>query len=224
MGWLYDNTWAIGIIYVVFGPLIAFFGGKWFPYITSTLVGLFTITILCQVSLNAGWMVTMGGSIATIVVAVLLGVVAACIVVRMTWLMLCLLGMVAGFFGGSFLFALISGMTGGMWNEVWGYWVLAVGCAIVGAVLALYLGLPLVMTCTALVGSYLFMRSWTLFFPGSYPSEEALIASKGQEALEMDGLFWMYVGIFVVTFMVSLTFQCKYAEHHKSLTDHYTPN
>ena len=224
MGWLYDNTWCIGIIYVVFGPLIAFFGGKWFPYITSTLVGLFTVTILCQVSLNAGWMVTMGGSIATIVVAVLLGVIAACIVVRMTWLMLCLLGMVAGFFGGSFLFAVISGMTGGMWNEVWGYWVLAVGCAIVGAVLALYLGLPLVMTCTALVGSYLFMRSWTLFFPGSYPSEEALIASKGQEALEMDGLFWMYVGIFVVTFMVSLTFQCKYAAHHKSLTDHYTPN
>ena len=224
MGWLYDNTWCIGIIYVVFGPLIAFFGGKWFPYITSTLVGLFTVTILCQVSLNAGWMVTMGGSIATIVVAVLLGVIAACIVVRMTWLMLCLLGMVAGFFGGSFLFAVISGMTGGMWNEVWGYWVLAVGCAIVGAVLALYLGLPLVMTCTALVGSYLFMRSWTLFFPGSYPSEEALIASKGQEALEMDGLFWMYVGIFIVTFMVSLTFQCKYAAHHKSLTDHYTPN
>ena len=212
MGWLYDNTWAIGIIYVVFGPLIAFFGGKWFPYITSTLVGLFTVTILCQVSLNAGWMVTMGGSIATIVVAVLLGVVAALIVVRMTWLMLCLLGMVAGFFGGSFLFALISGMTGGMWNEVWGYWVLAVGCAVVGGVLALFLGLPLVMTCTSLVGSYLFMRSWTLFFPGSYPSEEALIASKGQEALEMDGLFWMYVGIFVVTFMVSLTFQCKYAE------------
>ena len=206
MGWLYDNTWAIGIIYVVFGPLIAFFGGKWFPYITSTLVGLFTVTVLCQVSLNAGWMVTMGGSIATIVVAVLLGVVAACIVVRMTWLMLCLLGMVAGFFGGSFLFALISGMTGGMWNEVWGYWVLAVGCAVVGGVLALYLGLPLVMTCTSLVGSYLFMRSWTLFFPGSYPSEEALIASKGQEALEMDGLFWMYVGIFLVTFMVSLTF------------------
>ena len=224
MGWLYDNTWAIGIIYVVFGPLIAFFGGKWFPYITSTLVGLFTVTVLCQVSLNAGWMVTMGGSIATIVVAVLLGVVAACIVVRMTWLMLCLLGMVAGFFGGSFLFALISGMTGGMWNEVWGYWVLAVGCAVVGGVLSLYLGLPLVMTCTSLVGSYLFMRSWTLFFPGSYPSEEALIASKGQEALEMDGLFWMYVGIFFVTFMVSLTFQCKYAEHHKSLTDHYTPN
>jgi len=47
MGWLYDNTWAIGIIYVVFGPLIAFFGGKWFPYITATLVGLFTLTVLC---------------------------------------------------------------------------------------------------------------------------------------------------------------------------------
>ena len=221
MGWLYDNTWVIGIIYLVFGPLIAFFGSKLFPYITSTLVGFFVVTILCSISLNAGWMVSMGGSIATICVAVVLGVIAACIVVRYTWLMISLLGMVAGFFGGTFLFALISGMTGGNWNAVWGYWVIAVGCAIVGAVLALYLGLPLVIASTSLVGSYLFMRSWTLFFPGSYPSEEALIASKGQDALEMDTLFWVYVSVFVVTFLVSITYQCKYASHHKSLSDHY---
>ena len=113
MGWLYDNSWVIGIIYLVFGPLIAFFGSKLFPYITSTLVGFFVVTVLCSISLSAGWMVSMGGSIATICVAVVLGVIAGCIVVRYTWLMISLLGMVAGFFGGSFLFALISGMTGG---------------------------------------------------------------------------------------------------------------
>lgn len=47
MGWLFENTWAIGIIYVILGPIIAFFGGKWFPYITATLVGLFTINVTC---------------------------------------------------------------------------------------------------------------------------------------------------------------------------------
>ena len=144
MGWLYDNTWVIGIIYVVFGPLIAFWGSKLFPYITSTLVGFFTVTILCSISLNAGWMVTMGGSIATICVAVVLGVIAACIVVRYTWLMISLLGMVAGFFAGSFLFALISGMTGGSFNAVWGYWFLACASAVIGLVLAFYFGMPLV--------------------------------------------------------------------------------
>lgn len=222
MGWLYDNTWAIGIIYVVFGPIIAFFGAKWFPWITSTLAGLFTVTLLCSVGLSAGWMDSMGGSIAVITVAVILGIVIAVIVVRHTWIMLMCLGGVAGFFGGSFLFALISGMTGGSWNAVWGYWVLAVVCAIVGALLAIKLGLPVVMFCTSLVGSYLFMRAWTLFFPGSYPSEESLIASKGEDALEMDALFWVYVGVFFATFAVSLIFQCKYASEHKSLRDHYS--
>ena len=91
--------------------------------------------------------------------------------------MLALLGMVAGFFAGSFLFALISGMTGGSWNETWGYWLLTITGAVVGAVLALYLGKVFVQVSTSLIGSYLFMRSWTMFFPGSYPSEEALVAS-----------------------------------------------
>jgi len=54
-----------------------------------------------------------GGSIATICVALVLGIIAGCLVRRNFKLMLALLGMVAGFFGGSFLFALISGMTGG---------------------------------------------------------------------------------------------------------------
>ena len=221
MGWLYDNTWVIGIIYLVFGPMIAFFGSKLFPYITSTLVGLFVVIILCSISLSAGLMVSMAGCIATICVSVVLGFITSRVVIRYTWLMVWLLGMVAGFFAGTFLYALLTAMTGGNWNVVWGYWVFAVGCAILGIFLARYLGLSLVIASTSLVGSYLFMRSWTLFFPGSYPSEEALIASKGKDALKMDELFWVYVGVFAVTFLVSCTYQCKYGHHHKVLHDHY---
>lgn len=206
---------------MIFGPIIAFFGAKWFPWITSTLVGLFVISLLTSLSLSAGWMATMVGSIVTIVIAVILGVIAAIIVVRHTWIMLGLLGVVAGFFGGSFLFALIAGMTGGSWNAVWGFWVIASVCALIGAVLTIKLGLPIVMVCTSVVGSYLFMRSWTLFFPGSYPSEQSLIDSKGQDALDMDAMFWVYVAIFAVTTLISLTYQCKYAEEHYSLRDHY---
>ena len=159
-------------------------------------------------------MVSMGGSIATISVAFVLAILAGCLVRRHVKVMFALLGLIAGFFGGSFLFALISGMTGGSWNAVWGFWVLACTMAVVGCVLALFIGMPLVQVSTALVGSYLFMRSWTLFFPGSYPSEEALIESRGQEALEMDALFWMYVGIFIASFIISLTYQCKSEDHH----------
>ena len=221
MGWLYENTWCIGIIYLVFGPLIALFGGKWFSYITATLVALFTMTFSCNIALSAGWMVSVGGSVATLTVSLVLGIIAGCLVRRQFKVMLCLVGMVAGFFGGTFLFALISGMTGGSWNAVWGFWVLACTCAIVGALLACWFGMPLVLVCTSMIGSYLFMRSWTLFFPGSYPSEESLIESKGADALEMDALFWMYVGIFIVSFIVSLTFQCKLSKQDEELEHHF---
>ena len=221
MGWLYENTWCIGIIYLVFGPLIALFGGKWFSYITATLVALFTMTFSCNIALSAGWMVSVGGSVATLTVSLVLGIIAGCLVRRNFTVMLTLMGLVAGFFGGTFCFALISGMTGGSFNAVWGFWVIACTGAIVGALLACWLGMPLVLVCTSLIGSYLFMRSWTLFFPGSYPSEEALIESKGEAALEMDALFWMYVGIFIFSFIVSLTYQCKYQKHDDELEEHF---
>ena len=178
-GWLDENPWCIGIIYVVFGPLIAFFGAKWFPYITATLSALFVTSFIYLVCDSAGWLESTGAQIGTLCGALVAGIIVGCVVRRNFKFMLGLLGLVAGFFGGSLVFALISGMTGGEWNAVWGYWVISVACAVIGCVLAIYLGMPVVMLSTALVGSYLFMRSWTLFFPGNYPSEQELIDSKG---------------------------------------------
>ena len=128
---------------------------------------------------SAGWLTSTGISIGVLCGATALGILAGCLVRRNFKVMLGLLGLVAGFFGGSLLFALISGMTGGSFNEVWGFWVFSCVCALAGCILAIFLGMPLVMLSTALVGSYLFMRSWTLFFPGNYPSEQELIDSKG---------------------------------------------
>lgn len=219
LGWLYENEWAIGVIYLIVGPLIAVFGSRWFPYIVAGLVGLFTITIICGASLALGWMGSVGGSIATVCVALILGIVLGCLVRRRFNWLLGLLGLIAGFFGGSLVFALISGMSG--WNAVWGFWVISILLAIVGAVLSIKIGLPLVMFATSLVGSYLFMRAWTLFFPGNYPSESQLVASKGEDSLEMGGIFWLYVGIFLVSFLVTLTIQCKYGKNHKELDDHF---
>jgi hypothetical protein len=217
LGWLYENEWAIGIIYIIAGPLIALFGASWFPYIVASLVSLFILTLVCGLSLAFGWMASTGGSIATIAVALLLAIGMGCLVRRKIRWMLGLLGLIAGFFGGSLIFALISGMSG--WNAVWGFYLISCVLAIIGCILAIKIGMPLVMISTALVGSYLFMRSWTLFFPGNYPSEAELISSKGEDALDMSGVFWVFIGVFAVAFAGSLTFQCKFAKPHQELVD-----
>lgn len=54
--WLYDNEWAIGILYLIIGPILALFGAAWFPYVTAALVAVFTMGLICSLSLAAGWM------------------------------------------------------------------------------------------------------------------------------------------------------------------------
>ena len=122
--------------------------------------------------------------------------------------MLGLLGLVGGFFSGSFTFALVVGATGGKLNDQWVYWFLSVVSAIAGLIISFKCGTAIIVFSTALVGSYFFMRSWTLFFPGNWPSEAELIKNQDASSLDMSGLFWLYVSIFLATFTLSLWYQC----------------
>lgn len=167
--WLSDNQWAIGVIYVIAGPIIALLGMAWFPYVTASVVGIFVIGIICSLALAFGWMTSTTAGVIIFVVALIVGVLAGILVRRKIWLMVGLLGLIAGFFSGSLVFALIGGMTG--WKAAWGYWVISVAMAAIGCLAACYAGKAVVLVGTSLVGSYMFMRAWTLFFPGHYPSE-----------------------------------------------------
>ena len=216
MGWLNDNEWAIGIIYVIAGPLIALFGTAWFPYVVSSLIAIFTIGTVVGISLACGLMTSTTGTVITCVVALLVGILAGVLVRKNIWLMIGLVGMIAGFFSGSIVFALISSMSG--WEATWGYWVVAAVMAAVGCTLACYMGKSVVLISTALTGSYLFMRSWTMFFPGNYPSESEL--ANDYSSLELGAIFWVFIGVWVVTFVMSAIFQCKHNKTHEDLDDY----
>ena len=213
MGWLNDNEWAIGVIYIIAGPLIALFGTAWFPYVVSSLIAIFAIGCVTGLSLAFGWMTSTVGTIVTLVVALIVGVICGILVRRNIWLMIGLVGMIAGFFSGSIVFALISSMSG--WEASWGYWVVSAVMAAVGCTLACYMGKSVVLISTALTGSYLFMRSWTLFFPGNYPSEAEL--ANDYSSLELGGIFWVFIGVWVLSFVMSAIFQCKHNKTHEDL-------
>ena len=216
MDWFEDNLWAVAIIYLVCGPLIALFGTRWFPYIVASLVAVLMMCIICGISLACDWMDSTGGTIATCFVALVLGITTGYFVRRNIRLMLGLLGGIAGFFSGSLLFALISSMSG--WDSVWGFWVISGIFAIIGFIAAIRYGRPVVMFSTSLVGSYLFMRAWTLLFPGNFPSESELFEGKN---FDTEPIFWAFIAIFAVSFAISFTYQHKYARHHHELDDHF---
>ena len=82
-----------------------------------------------------------------------------------------------GFYSGAWFFAFICACTGGNWNALWAYWLFAVLNAAVGGWRGIHRDRAIISIFTPVVGSYYFMRSWTMFFPGDYPSEAALVDS-----------------------------------------------
>ena len=208
--WFEQNEWCLGIIYLITGPLIALFGVAWFPYAMATLVAVFVMGAIIAVCLALGWMATTTGTVITLLVAPIVGLITGIIIRRNVWLMIGLLGLVAGFFSGALVFALISTASG--WNAVWGYWVISILMAGLGCLAACYFGKTVVLLATSLVGSYLFMRSWTLFFPGHWPSEAELMDE--DNVLDVDAFFWLFVGIFASTFAFSALFQCMRGKSH----------
>jgi len=65
-----------------------------------------------------------------VLVAINLGLIAGCIVKRYIWLMVGMLGLVAGFFAGATIFSIIYACVG--WSAIWGFWVIAITLAAIG--------------------------------------------------------------------------------------------
>ena len=218
MGWLSDNEWALGIIYLVVGPFIALFGLKYFHVVTAGITALFIMIVCLYISMSAGWMATTGGTIGVVVVSVNLGIIAGCIVKRYIWLMVGMLGLVGGFFAGSAIFAILYGTTG--WREMWGFWLIAISLALIGMWAACTLGQTVVLFSTALIGSYLFMRAWTMFFPEHYPSEADIFSEEAMD-LEVDPIFWVFIGVFLASFVGSASYQYGQGHDNDDVYDYH---
>merc|ERR1712079_555826 len=89
--WFEQNEWCLGIIYLITGPLIALFGVAWFPYAMATLVAVFVMGAIIAVCLALGWMATTTGTVITLLVAPIVGLITGIIIRRNVWLMIGLL-------------------------------------------------------------------------------------------------------------------------------------
>ena len=112
------------------GPLIALMGLRYFHLVAAGITALFVMIICFYTGMSAGWMSSIGGSIAVVLVAINLGLIAGCIVKRYIWLMVGMLGLVAGFFAGATIFSIIYACVG--WSAIWGFWVIAITLAAIG--------------------------------------------------------------------------------------------
>jgi len=186
--------WLLGIFYLIFGIIIALYGVKLFPYIGASVVAIFTISVVCSLTYAFGWMNELWACILIIIAAFALGIALGMVFRRNIWLLIALIGLVGGFFSGVMIDSVI--VVCAQWETVWFYWFISCLMGAIGCLVSCCFGKAVVMVSTSGIGSYLFMRSWTLFFPGHYPSETELM--DGNSDFDYDGIFWVFIGLFVV--------------------------
>ena len=208
--------WLLGIFYLILGIIIALYGVKLFPYIGASIVAIFTITVVCSLTLAFGWMEETWGCVLCVIFAFVLGITIGIIMRRNIWLLIALTGLVGGFFAGALIDATITVLSG--WHTVWFYWFISCLMGAIGCLVSCCWGKGLVMVSTSFIGSYLFMRSWTLFFPGHYPNEIELM--EGTSDFDYDGIFWVFVALFAICWPLSFYHQRRYTKHHAELEEY----
>ena len=214
-----DNQWIIGVFCLIAGLFIALQGVARFRHVSSTVTCIAVFGALTAFCLSMDLMTNTGATIGILIAALCIGLLAGYFVRRNIWVMVSLLGLVAGFFAGCLICALVYGISS--WSDEMAFWIICTALAVLGCVFAYHYGRSLVLYSTAMVGSYLFMRSWTLFFPGHYPSEMDLVNGNYRK---LDDDFWMFFGVFVISFAFSSWYQHRYYHGHGDLDDAFKSN
>jgi len=175
------------------------------------LGGVVTADVICSVSLAAGGMCSAIGTALTVSIAVLVGLVVALLLWTLREhekYLVAILSVCCGFLGGVYVFAICAWSAGGEFSEIWIFFVVSVIAMLIllavpfcGPSKHLYkdagVDANVVRLYTLVVGSYLFMRSWTFFFPGlDFPSELELVYPEDEDKKD-DSLFWVNFIIFL---------------------------
>lgn len=196
--WLSDNPYVLGIMLLVVGPMIAMCGKRWFPYIAATMGGMFIGGFFMLVAGAFGWLSSTVWIIVCVLIAVALGVAFGMLLRKVIWFAVGLVGIIGGFFLGSFVYTLILHASG--WESYWGYWGVAIGFAVLGGVLSCYFGKNIVLLCTSFFGSYLFVSGLNYILGGSPGLAEICGKLSAGQSVVFTSASYVYLAVLIAMF------------------------
>merc|ERR1712147_231490 len=202
-----EHVWLSGTCLLVFGIMIAIFGRKWFAHVTGAFAGMCAFCTFMIFASIFQWLNTTTGLI-------ICGLLGLCCWALVYWVMfkfnkvavmfLCIGG---GFLLGGIIEGLIIAISS--WESFTFYLIVTIACMVIGGIFGWKHGEATKMWLTACVGSYIFMRGLTFFF-GGFPSEMEMynyMVIGDSSDLDFNGLFWMYVCIFVASLFLAVHIQ-----------------
>lgn len=219
--WEFINkyNYIFAIILIAFGLFNCILGQKLSQY-TSFILTLFVVTILCmflfQFILPSGcadWIIWV-----ILVVGIILGCTAGYFVfIYHEKFMAFLVGGIAGFFLGEFLFNLFGSLI--KVNPTLINILFVIICIIASIILAYFIQEIIIIIATSFIGSYALIRGISLF-AGHFPSEFTVIDLKAQGENEqlkklLNWQFYVYLVFIVIACGLSIYVQYLIRKHTK---------
>ena len=208
--WISRNPWAIGVALLIAGPIIAMTGKRLFPWVAASIGSLATIGAVISLFAESGKITEYWSGALVCLLAIVAGIFAGNLLLRNVKIGFVLIGAVSGAIIGALLFEIVFAI----WDleSALGLIITTIVFAIIGGSLTLgrkkkTFGAYVVIFGTSLIGSYLFMRGWTVLFKG-WPTESELVAMfNSGEPIDLGGKFFIYIGVLFVTFIFTSFWQ-----------------
>lgn len=210
---LAEHPWAMGILLIVSGGIIAFFGRKFIQHAVAVISGgaafLIVMLIFSWLSLLEGLTKPNGSLVLAIVmtiIAIAIGVLVGHLFFKMFTLGATIVAAIAGaFFGITFyqMFFLSS------FDSIWLLWFFTIVFGALGGYLSFLFFDYIIMGSTALLGAYGVVRGISMYF-GHFPNEIMLFERVDDDVeIKFDSWFYGYVLGLVVLFIAGGYFQYR---------------
>ena len=153
------------------------------------------------------------GAILTYLIGSALAIVIATIIRRNIGLAIVVTAMLGGITAGNAIYDLL--LTSFDWESLVGWAVLVSLFGLVGVSLTIKFEGEIILFGTSFIGSYVFVRGWSLIF-GGWPSETTIFVNlKSGEHLDLSWSFYVYLVVTLMLFALTSYWQHKKEPHHE---------
>lgn len=208
-----SNKYIFGSILILAGIFFCFFGLKFIKITEMIAAGvavtlLFIWLIFSNITLTyATWAFWL-----TIAISVAFGILVMVLLGKYEWIGRGLLGGLLGFVSGLFVYNLALRFIQS--NPTVVFWLTMVVCIAIGIFITIWIGKPILVISTSIIGSYGIIRGIS-FMAGGFPDEREVydLGQKGEwdQMSDLLSLYvYIYLGVFVVLSIVGMIIQFKY--------------
>ena len=215
--WLEKHKIFASITSIVLGAVVATVGKRMFPWIGAIIAAVSMLFTVFSVSSALGWSNEILGVMLTFLVGAALAIATGSIIRRNIGLAIIVTAILGGLTAGNAIYDLL--LTSFGWESLIGWAVLVSLFGLIGGALTFKFGSEIILFGTSLIGSYFFVRGWSLIF-GGWPSETVIFVSlRSEEHLDVTWSFYIYFVLTLVLFGLTSWWQHKKEPHHDEVEE-----